>query len=264
MLEGVSFFPYPYLYRSSQENALSFEAYTTALEESNLFTTDVAAAIIEPVLGEGGYVPAPAAFLEALEKICKSKGILLIIDEIQSGIGRTGKWFAFQHTCIQPDIIVTAKGLGSGMPIGACLAKTKIMNQWPPGAHGGTYGGNPVACAATVATLDIVEKVQQNVPFLSQLASNLLHEGLRDHPNIGDIRVFGLMIGIECVKDKVTKEPLPDLITFTLNESLKRHLIVLSCGIHYNVIRLAPPLIISEKELRSGLATLIEVLHDYY
>lgn len=267
MLEGVSFFPYPYCYRcpwNDDIQSCQTEACINALHTSDLFSSDVAAVIIEPILGEGGYVPAPHAFLRELEALCKEKNILLIIDEIQSGIGRTGHWFAFQEAGLSPDIVVTAKGLGSGMPIAACIAKKHIMDKWKAGAHGGTYGGNPVTCAAALATLDIIEKEKKRVPALAARATEQLTAGLSEHPFIGDIRIAGLMIGIECVTDKAQKTPHPELTSYILKECLKRNLIVLSCGIHHNVIRLAPPLIISDEELQTGLQTLIEVIHDYH
>ncbi len=267
MLDGVDFFPYPYAYRCpwNTDNYLSsVEASIKALENSHLFNEEVAAAIIEPVLGEGGYIPATSPFLQALEIICKRHNIFLILDEIQTGIGRTGHWFNFQKSSISPDIIVTAKGLGSGMPIAACLAKTEIMNQWEKGAHGGTYGGNPISCAAALATINVIEPLLPQVQNLSSICKDFLTSKLSDLQHVGEIRVEGLMIGIEFVLDKESKKPNTDIISYILSHALKKHLIVISCGMHSNVIRLAPPLIITEKELLHGLSILCEVIHDYY
>jgi 4-aminobutyrate aminotransferase len=266
LVEGSLFFPYPYLYRcpyALKPGQSEEQAYIEALENSDLFNTDVAAVIIEPVLGEAGYIPAPKAFLQALEKRCKQLGIYLIIDEIQTGIGRTGSWFCYQQSGLDPDFIVTAKGLGSGMPIGACLAKREIMDKWPKGAHGGTYGGNPIACAAANATLDVIQTVLPGIPALAKLAETLLREGLENHSLVGDIRVIGLMIGIEMVKDKISKEPNSQAMQDIMKNCLEKGLIVLSSGLHNNVLRLAPPLIIDEGSLRQGLSVLMEVIHDY-
>jgi 4-aminobutyrate aminotransferase len=265
MLEGVEFFPYPYCYRCPWgKNKESCESLCVkALKESSLFTDDVAAVIIEPVLGEGGYIPAPKKFLKHLETICKEKNILLILDEIQTGIGRTGTWFNFEKSKISPDIVVSAKGLGSGMPISACIAKKEIMDQWVPGSHGGTYGGNPVACAATLATLDIISESLPSVNSLSTFCKQFLDTKLLNHRYVGDIRIEGLMIGIEFVKDKNTKTPFPEIINSLLKAALKKQLILISCGIHSNVIRLAPPLTISADDLKKGLKILCEVIYDY-
>lgn len=265
MLDGVEYFPYPYCYRcpwkSKKESCDSL--CVKALKESHLFTDDVAAVIIEPVLGEGGYTSAPKQFLQYLEKLCKEKNILLILDEIQTGIGRTGTWFNFEKSNLSPDIVVSAKGLGSGMPISACIAKKEIMNQWAPGSHGGTYGGNPIACAATLATLEVISENLPSVNLHSKFCEEYLNKNLLNHQYIGDIRVEGLMIGIEFVKDKDSKTPYPEIIAPLLKAAFKKQLILISCGIHSNVIRLAPPLIISEKELKKGLEILCEVIYDY-
>ena len=266
MLEGVSFFPYPYMYRSPwqpTDTQSALDQCLVELEQSELLADDVAAVIIEPMLGEGGYVPAPVEFLKALQTCCKQKGILLIMDEIQTGIGRTGDWFLFQKYQLDPDIVVTAKGLGSGMPIGACLAKKTLMDQWPAGAHGGTYGGNPVACAAALATLDVVEKQLPDIKEKSNFCFDFLKKELGDHPYVGDIRGVGLLIGIELVQDKQSKEPYTDLLKQVLTKAIEKKLILISCGVHANVIRLAPPLIISKQELQQGLSILCEILNDH-
>ena len=267
LLSDIDFFPYPNTYRcpwGTTNKEDSIKESINQLINSPLFNDSVAAIIIEPILGEGGYIPAPTAFLKALEKICKKQNILIIFDEIQSGIGRTGKWFDCQHHNIDADIITTAKGIGSGMPLAACVAKKELMDQWTVGAHGGTYGSNPVTCAAGLATLNVIEKILPNIPVLSNKAMTILHKNLNSHPFVGDIRGKGLMIGIEFVKDKTTKEPYPDIISTILTQCLKQHLIVMSCGVHNNVIRLMPPLICTEEEIKKGLHILCKVINDIH
>lgn len=265
MLAGVSFFPYPYCYRCPWGHASAASCTldcVTELGKLPLISDDLAAIIIEPILGEGGYVPAPIPFLKALSSVCAEHGVLLICDEIQSGMGRTGPWFNYEKAGIFPDIIVTAKGLGSGMPIGACLAKKHIMDQWQKGAHGGTYGGNPIACAAATATIEVIKKVKETIPQKSAICAETLHAALATHPFIGDIRINGLMIGIECVTDKALKTPNPHFVQSVLQAACKEGLILISCGSDGHVIRLAPPLTITLAELETGLTCLLKVLHD--
>ncbi len=264
LLPGIEFFSYPYSYRFplADTQEASDAAYTKKLiDYIDSLGDDVAAFIIEPVLGEGGYVPAPKAFLETLSDLCKKKNILLIFDEIQSGIGKTGHWFAYQHYGVVPDIMAVAKGLGSGMPLGACVARKELMSAWTKGAHGGTYGGNPVTCAAGVATLRVLDAYVPKVQSLSDMTAALLKTELADHPLVGDIRVFGLMIGIEFVKDKATRTPHPELISTIIQRCLEKNLIVISCGVDDNVIRLVPQLVIDKETLEYGLKTFCEVIH---
>ena len=267
LLENIQFIPYPNTYRcpwgkETAEESLS--EHIEQLEKTPILNENVAAIIIEPVLGEGGYLPAPTAYLKKLEEICKKNNILMIFDEIQSGIGRTGKWFDIQHHKVDFDIITTAKGIGSGMPLAACIAKKELMDQWPPGAHGGTYGANPVTCAAGLATLDVVESIIENIEPLHKKAIKFLQESLSNHPLVGDIRGKGFMFGIEFVKDKKTKEPYPDIITSILNNCLEKQLIVMSCGVNNNVVRIMPPLVCEEKELLAGLSIFVEVVNDLH
>ena len=259
LLDHIDFFEFPYLYHrpwgaETVEEAL--EAGLSALEASPLFNEELAAVIIEPVLGEGGYVPAPPAFMSRLSRRCKELGALLICDEIQSGIARTGEWFACDHFQIKPDIMTLAKGLGSGLPIGACLAKTEIMTRWTPGAHGGTFGGNPVACAAALATLSVLEPELPAIKQKGEFALNYLREQLSDHPKVGDIRGLGLMIGIEFVTDKESACPDVALTEQVIQQCFENRLLLLSCGAG-NVIRLCPPLTLSETELTEGLSCLV-------
>jgi 4-aminobutyrate aminotransferase len=259
----VDFFPYPYAYRcpwNKKDYAASVAESVAQLKESSLFNNEVAAVFIEPVMGEAGYVPCPPEFLRTLADICKKNDILLVCDEIQTGIGRTGKWFSFEHSGITPDVITLAKGLASGMPLGACLAKKELMNQWPAGAHGGTYGGNPVTCQAANASIDVISNYVSEVDRLGKVALNFLNEKLSTHSNVGDIRGQGLMIGIELVLDKDSKTPHKDLTKTVLQECFNKELILITCG-DGNVIRICPPLIIDEATLLKGLTTIVEVLN---
>ncbi len=266
LLAGVSFFPYPYTYRCPFGESDSLSDARCIRELEHFFTTldtDVAAVIIEPLMGEGGYVPAPHAFLITLARLCKEQGILLIFDEIQSGFGKTGSWFYFQQLGVIPDIITLAKGIGSGLPLGACVSTSAIMSQWTTGAHGGTYGGNPVTCAAGLATIEVLEAVLPSIPSLAQFAETRLRDALSAHPNVGDIRTTGLMIGIELVLDKATKAPAPDLTKAIMARCLDEKLIIISCGLHDNVIRLIPPLISDWVTLEKGLNIFIDILSGH-
>lgn len=250
---------YPYFYRN--DAPLNTESgYLTYLNESlsKIDASTVAAIIIEPVIGEGGYIPAPASVLKVLRDWCSSTGVLLIFDEIQSGIGRTGEWFYFQHHGILPDILTTAKGIASGLPLGACISSKTIMDQWTTGSHGGTYGGNPLSCVAGSATLNVIEPILPTIKQLGDDAIQRLKSELKNHPNVGDIRGQGLMIGIEFILDE-NKLPASELVSNILSECLKQQLLVVSCGTHRNVVRLMPPLTISSDELNSGLDIFISV-----
>ncbi len=253
LLPGVHHLPYDNPYHGVD----GLEA-AKALFEMKVSPKEIAAVIMEPVQGEGGYVLPRADFARAWRRICSEHGILLIFDEIQSGVGRTGKMWAAEHYGVEPDIFLTAKGLGSGLPIGAIVAKEKVMT-WPQGSHGTTFGGNPVCCAAALATLDLVE---------SELAANAarmgerLLKGLRDlqkrHDCIGDVRGVGLMIGVEFVKDRATKEPDHDLVVKLELAAFKKGLLLLSCG--KSVIRVAPPLVLDEHDVDAGLRILDDCL----
>ena len=258
------FFPFPYEYRSPwQLENMDFETVASHHLEAFFATLpeSVGGVIIEPVLGEGGYVPAPIGFLKTLRRLCSEKNILLIFDEIQTGVGRTGDWFCFQKMGVQPDILVSAKGLASGMPLGCIVASRELMSAWKPGAHGGTYNGNPISTAAGLATLSVIEGVLPRVnPLGDQMVSRLkplLSEGV----GIGDVRGEGLMVGIEFVSDIDTKKPDSDRVKRVMAACLERHLIVINCGVHDNVIRLIPPLIISEEDLSTGMDRFIEAVY---
>jgi 4-aminobutyrate aminotransferase len=220
--------------------------------------SDVAAIFVEPVQGEGGYIIPPAGFLRALRDLCDRHGILLVFDEIQSGIGRTGKMFAAEHFGVEPDILLSAKGLASGMPLGAIIARESIMT-WEPGSHGSTFGGNPVCCAAALATLDVVEGgLVDNARVMGERLLAGARTLMAHHGCVGDVRGLGLMIGVELVTDRATREPAPDLARNAELRAFERGLLVLGCG--QSTIRLAPPLSIDATDMDIGLRILDEVL----
>ena len=207
--------------------------------------------LIEPIQGEGGYVVPEASFFPALRELCDRYGILLIADEVQSGMGRTGKWWAIEHFGVEPDIVCSAKGIASGMPLGAMIARKSVMT-WPKGAHGNTYGGNPISCAASLATIDLIEKgYLQNAVKAGQYAMDALEEIQARHPSVGQVRGKGLMLGIDFVKDRQTREPDGDLRSRIEKLGFEHGLLLLGCG--KSTIRLAPPLSISIDEIDEGL-----------
>ncbi|MDP3185702.1 MAG: aminotransferase class III-fold pyridoxal phosphate-dependent enzyme, partial [Anaerolineales bacterium] len=219
---------------------------------------EVAGILVETIQGEGGYIIPPPGFYPALRELCDEHEILLIIDEVQSGMGRTGKWWAIEHFDVEPDIVTAAKGIASGMPLGACIARDSVMD-WERGAHGNTYGGNPLACAAALATLDLIEnQYMQNAAEVGQYTLDALHEILVRHPSIGDVRGLGLMIGVEFVKDRKSKYPAEELRDRVADLAFERGLILLGCG--KSVIRLAPPLSVSKSEIDEGLTILEEAI----
>ena len=230
----------------------------TELFARRVHPSDVAAIFVEPIQGEGGYVVPPSGFLAALRELCDRHGILLVVDEVQSGIGRTGKMFACEYDGVEPDVLLTAKGLGSGMPIGAIIAREEIM-KWGPGAHGSTFGGNPVCCAAALATLDLV---QGGLVSNANAMGERLRAGLRAlaerHAVIGDVRGLGLMIGVEFVTDRATREPAPKLVHDLVQRAFQRGLLLLGAG--KSALRLAPPLVIDEADVDSALGMMDELL----
>ncbi len=220
----------------------------------------VAAIVVEPVQGEGGYIVPPADYLPALRTLCDKYGILLIADEVQSGVGRTGKMFACEHTEVEPDILTVAKGLGSGMPIGAFIAKESVST-WGSGSHGSTFGGNPVCCAAALATLDLVER--EYLPQAARVGPVLMEaaRGLaRDFPVIGDVRGLGLMLGLEFVKDRATREPAGDLVHELVQRAFGKGLLLLGAG--KSSLRLAPPLVIDEEDVAIAERIIRECLSE--
>ena len=262
LLPGIYHAPYPYCYRNPF-GANCEEACLNELERmftQQIAAKDVAAIIIEPVLGEGGYYPAPASFLDQLREICTDNGILLVFDEVQSGIGRTAKWFALDHYGVKPDIITVAKGIASGLPLSGIISNAGIMDKWERGTHGTTFGGNPVACAAATATLDAIrdEKLLEKSERISRGIFERLWALRESAPVIGDVRGLGYMIGIEFVKKEC--EPNPEAVSFILKYCLERGLIILEAGTHKNVVRFIPPLITTEDQMDEALTIFEEAV----
>jgi 4-aminobutyrate aminotransferase len=214
---------------------------------------DVAAILVEPVLGEGGYVVPPASFFRGLREICDKYGILLIADEVQSGFGRAGKFFAMEHFGVTPDIIVAAKGIASGLPLSAVMTRQEIMQRWHPGSHGGTYGGNAVACAAAVATLEVMieEHLVERAAAMGRILKDELAELQQAIPTIGDVRGIGLMVGVELVDERGA--PNPALAKRTLAACRENGLLLLTCGTYDNVVRFIPPLVITDDQIHAAV-----------
>ncbi len=255
MVPGVTHIRYPDVYRGCSGGPQDAEAFAlgcaTFIEEK-LFKTilapeEVAAIFVEPVQGEGGYVVAPTIFMKELRRICDKHGILLVADEVQSGIGRTGKWWAMQHTGVHPDIVCMAKGIASGMPLGIMMSKAELMD-WVPGSHASTFGGNPVCIAASLATLDVIER--EGLLKNSAEVGNHMVSRMKDWPkkykNVGDVRGLGLMIGVEMVKDQKTKEYAPELRDRVVEKAFEKGVLFLGCG--PSTIRIAPPLVVTKEQ----------------
>ena len=266
LLGGVEHIPYPYAYRC----ALGHGPETCGEEiletlENQIFKrlfdpTEVAGIIIEPIQGEGGYVPAPKFFLQELQRICRQHGIMLICDEVQSGMGRTGKMWAHEYAGIEPDILCSAKGIASGMPLGAIIARSSVMN-WKPGAHGTTFGGNPVCLAAAIATLDLLEGgLVANAKKIGDYIFAKTADWTKKFRIVGDVRGRGLMIGIEIVRDQRTKERAADLRNAIVDMAFHKGLLILGAG--ENTLRLSPPLVIDEEQADFALRTLEECLRE--
>jgi len=265
LMPGVTHVPFPYEYRPVLERKPGEdygEAVVRYIEEEvfghNVPGDEVAAVLVEPIQGEGGYVVPPAGFFPALRKLCDKYGILLIADEVQSGMGRTGKWWAIEHFEVEPDIVTSAKGIASGLPLGACIARESVMT-WPKGAHGNTYGGNPISCAASLATIDLIEESYlANAAEVGEYTLDALQEIQMRHPSLGDVRGKGLMIGVEFVKNKSTKEPNEEIRNMVEEIGFEHGLLLLGCG--KSTIRLAPPLCITKKEMDEALEIFEEAI----
>jgi 4-aminobutyrate aminotransferase len=229
------------------------------LFERSVPPSDVAAILVEPIQGEGGYVVPPDGFLAGLRALCDEHGILLIFDEVQSGIGRTGRMFASQHWGVSPDIMTLAKGMGSGLPIGAMVAKKRLMSQWKRGAHGNTYGGNPITCAAANATIDLVEGgMVGNAATVGAHFTSSLHDLARDFPCIGDVRGKGLMIGMELIESDGS--PARALCDAVITRAFHNGLLLLSCGT--STVRFMPPLDVTREEVDEAMALLRTSLQE--
>jgi len=259
-LPGVTHVLYPDVYRKGEQDAVACARFI----EDKLFKTtlppeEVAAIFVEPIQGEGGYVPAPTAFMQELRRICDRHGILLVADEVQSGAARTGKWWAIEHTGVQPDIVCMAKGIASGMPLGITLTKADIMD-WVPGSHASTFGGNPVCIAASLATLDVIER--EGLLGNAEEVGNHILRHMADWPTthklVGEVRGRGLMIGVELVKDKRTKEQASTERDRVVELAFRRGVLFLGCGL--STIRIAPPLITTKEQADVAIEVLEECL----
>ncbi len=265
LLSGVVHVPFPDPYRPvllRRKGEGYGEAVVRYIKDeilSRIMPPDeVAGFLIEPIQGEGGYIVPPPDFFPALRELCDKYGILLIADEVQSGMGRTGKWWAIENFGVEPDIITSAKGIASGMPLGAMITRKEIMS-WPKGSHGNTFGGNPVCCAASLATIDLIEKQYlKNARDVGEYTLDALAEIMVRHPSMGDVRGIGLMIGIEFVKDKETKEHAVELRDDIVNLAFERGLLTLGCGI--STIRISPPLSTSKSEVDEALTIFEEAI----
>ena len=258
-MPGVTHVPYPNNYRPLFAGADQGRAVLRYIEEvlfvHNVPSHEVAAILVEPIQGEGGYLVPPDGFLAGLRELCDRHGILLIFDEVQSGIGRTGKMFAAEHWDVAPDIMTLAKGLGSGMPIGMVVAKRTVMQKWSRGAHGNTYGGNPVCCAAALATIDLVEQAYcANAASVGDYFTKQLRALADRHAVIGEIRGKGLMIGMELVIDRLRKTPAKALCDALVTRAYHRGLLLLSCG--QSTLRFMPPLMITTADVDEAMGVL--------
>ena len=264
LISGVFHMPYPDTYRGMYgKGAETVVADCLGYLENELFKRrvdpeEVAGIFIEPIQGEGGYMPAPVEFLKGLQAICRKYGIMLVADEVQSGMGRTGKWWASDHAGIEPDIICTAKGIASGMPLSAVIARESVMN-WKPGAHASTFGGNPVCIAASLATIELLEsKYIKNAERVGEYIMKRTADWTQKYKSVGNVRGRGLMIGIEMVKDQKTKEKAPELRNRIIDAAYHKGLLILGSG--ENTVRFCPPLVIDEEQAEFAVATLGELL----
>jgi 4-aminobutyrate aminotransferase len=264
-MPGVTHAPYPNAYRPLFAGADQGKAVVDYIEQvlfrSNVPADEVAAIMVEPLQGEGGYLVPPDGFLLGLRELCDRHGILLILDEVQTGIGRTGRMFASEHWGVEPDILTLAKGLGSGMPIGVMLARRSLMQAWPRGAHGNTYGGNPICCAAALATLDLVERrYAANAARVGEMFLPRLLQLQAGHAEIGDVRGKGLFLGVELVKDRRSKEPAGPFCDAVVRQSFRNGLLLLSCGA--STIRFMPPLMASPADVEEAMTILDASLNE--
>lgn len=265
-MPGVTHVPYPDPYRPVlQPTHEDYGETVVDYIERVVFKSvvppeDCAGILVEPIQGEGGYVVPTDGFFPALRRLCDKYGILLIADEVQSGIGRTGRWWAIENWDTEPDIVCFAKGIASGVPLGGILAKARVMD-WPEGAHSNTYGGNPLACVAAIETLKMVEeKLMLNARTMGEYAMDALAEIETRHPTVGQVRGKGLMIGVDLVTDRASKQPAVDLRDRVVQRAFENGLLLIGCGA--STVRIAPPLNISEEMLEEGLRLLERSLAD--
>jgi len=265
LVPGVTHVRYPDVYRGCEGGPQDAEAFALGCArfiEDKLFKTtlapeEVAAIFVEPIQGEGGYVVAPNIFMQELRRICDKHGILLVVDEVQSGIGRTGKWWAVEHTGVHPDMVCSAKGIASGMPLGVVISKAEVMD-WIPGSHASTFGGNPICIAAALATLDVIEK--EGLLRNSQEVGDYMRAKMADWPKrhkiVGDVRGRGLMIGVEIVRDQKTREYAPQERDRIVELAFDRGILFLGCG--PSTVRISPPLVVTKDEADVAIDALEE------
>ena len=258
LMAGVFVAPYPYTYRygwTPEETSAFCLRELRHLLVTQTAPQETAAVLIEPILGEGGYVPPPHNFLQGVRQICSEHGLLFIADEVQSGFGRTGRWFGHQHYDVTPDIMIMAKGIASGFPLSGIAARPQLMDAWIPGSHGGTYGGNAVSCAAAVATIRVIreEGLLENSTRMGEYLMARLRALQRKYPVIGDVRGLGLMVASEFS----TADDQPDTKTAKAIriKCLEDNLLLLTCGSYGNVIRWIPPLIVRQAQMDEALET---------
>ncbi|MED4582523.1 aspartate aminotransferase family protein [Brevibacillus choshinensis] len=264
LLPSVYYAEYPYAMRSGLSDEAETERCLAQLDEIFRFLISpdqIAAIIMEPIQGEGGYIVPPQGFLEAIRRICDEHGILLIFDEIQTGFGRTGKMFAWQHFDVQPDVLTLAKGIANGFPLSALVAKAELMEQWTVGTHGGTYGGNPVACAASLAVIELLEGgLLDNCNRMGAYFVEQLEILKSSYPQIKEIRGLGLMIGLEFMDAK--GKPDSNTVSRLKEKALEKGLILLTCGTDKNVIRFIPPTTVKMEEIDQAMSILREALSE--
>jgi len=255
LASGVFVAPYPYAYRYGWDSQTTSQWCLDEVRHMLHSQTDpyeTAAILIEPVLGEGGYVVPPLSFLTGLREICDEFGLLLIADEVQSGFGRTGKFFAVEHFGAVPDIIVVAKGIASGFPLSGIMSRRELMDKWAPGSHGGTYGGNAVACAAACATIDVLKDgLVENAASMGQVLIDGLQEIQKEFPVIGDVRGLGLMVGAEFTNPDGS--PGSEISKAVKGRCMENGLLLLLCGTYHQVVRWIPPLVVSEAQIQAAL-----------
>jgi len=259
LLPSVYLTPFPNVYRyfGDDEDAAAAGAMGAlrTLLGHEIPASSVAAIIIEPIQGEGGFNPAPASFMRELRALCDENGILLIADEVQTGVGRTGRMWAFEDSGIVPDVVCVAKALANGMPLGAIVTRRELQERWGVGAHGTTFGGNPVSCAAGVAVLNTIaeQKLVANAAARGAELTAALKALMARDDRIGDVRGRGLMVGIEFVKDRATRDPDTDTCEALILACADQGLLVLNCGTHHNVIRFLPPIDVTAEEIATGV-----------
>jgi 4-aminobutyrate aminotransferase len=264
-MPGVTHVPYPNLYRpllaGSDQGKAVIDYIENVLFPSNVPSGEVAAVLVEPIQGEGGYIVPPDGFLAGLRALCDRHGMLLIFDEVQCGVGRTGRMFASQHWGVTPDIMTLAKGLASGLPLGLVVARRRHMEKWKRGAHGNTFGGNPLCCAAALATLDLVEREYAvNAASVGEYFLARLRDLQQRFPCIGEVRGKGLMIGMELVTDRASRAPARALCEAVLTRAFHHGLLLLSCGL--STVRFIPPLMINRGHVDEALELLAPALTE--